>query len=149
MLSSTILELPGAIDSASAIALEFNLADRVKYKSGNAITDDLGENEYDLVMINNVVPYFTADENRTLAKKVARALKPGGIYAIGEFIRSHEPGEVGIVPATVGLYYAMTSSSGTMSSEEIQSWQDEAGLKRVKSIGLMTLPGWKMSLAYK
>lgn len=148
-LSSTILELPGAIDRASAIAAEQNLSDRVKYKSGNALTDDLGEQQYDLVMINNVVHHFSMEENYALAKKIARALKPGGIYAIGEFIRLETPGEGGIVGSTAGLYFSLTSSSGTWSKSEMQSWQAEAGLKPMNPIGLMTLPGWKSLTAMK
>ena len=148
-LSSTILELPGAIDRASAIAAKHNLSDRVKYKPGNALTDDLGEQQYDLVMINNVVHHFTPEENDALARKVTKALKPGGIYAIGEFIRLQTPGEGGIVAATAGLYFSLTSSSGTWSEKEMRSWQTGAGLKLVKPISPMTLPGWKSLPAYK
>jgi 2-polyprenyl-3-methyl-5-hydroxy-6-metoxy-1,4-benzoquinol methylase len=148
-LSSTILELPGAIDRASAIAAQHNLWDRVKYKPGNALTDDLGEQQYDLIMINNVVHHFTMEQNFALAKKVVRALKPGGIYAIGEFIRLQKPGEGGVVGATAGLYFSLTSSSGTWSENEMRSWQTEAGLTPGKTIGLLTLPGWKMLTASK
>ena len=148
-LSGTILELPGAIDRASAIAAQHNLVDRVKYRAGNALNDDLGEQEYDLIMINNVVHHFTSEENLALAKKAARALKPGGIYAIGEFIRLQKPGEGGVVGSTAGLYFALTSSSGTWSENELRSWQTGAGLKLIKPISLMTLPGWKMLAAYK
>ena len=148
-LTSTILELPGAIDRASAIAAKHNLSDRVKYKPGNALTDDLGEQQYDLVMINNVVHHFTPEENDALARKVTKALKPGGIYAIGEFIRLQTPGEGGIVAATAGLYFSLTSSSGTWSEKEMRSWQTGAGLKLAKPISPMTLPGWKALPAYK
>ncbi len=149
LLSSTILELPGAIDRASAIASRQNLTDRVKYKAGNVLTEDLGEQNYDLVLINNIVHHFTVEENKALAKKIARSLKPGGIYAIGEFIRLEKPGAGDVVAATLDLYFAFTSSSGTWSSEEIKSWQKEAGLQPARSITLMTLPGWKMIVAHQ
>lgn len=148
-LSSVILELPGAIDRASAISAQHGLTDRVKYQAGNALTDDLGEQQYDLVMINNVVHHFTMEENLNLARKVARALKPGGMYAIGEFIRQHKPGEGGAVASTTGLYFSLTSSSGNWSVEEIASWQQQAGLKTQKAISLITLPKWKVLVATK
>jgi 2-polyprenyl-3-methyl-5-hydroxy-6-metoxy-1,4-benzoquinol methylase len=148
-LTSTILELPGAIDRASAIAAQHDLTDRVKYKPGNALTDDLGEQQYDLIMINNVVHHFTGEENIALAKKIAKALKPGGAYAIGEFMRLEKPGEGGVVGATAGLYFSLTSSSGTWSENEIRSWQIGAGLKTTKPLSPITLPGWKMLMAYK
>lgn len=148
-LSSTILELPGAIDRASAIAAQQGLTDRVKFQVGNAITDDLGEQKYDLVMINNVVHHFTAEDNLKLAQKVAGALKPEGMYAVGEAIRGTKPGEGGAVASSIGLYFSLTSESGVWSIEEINSWQRKAGLKIQKPIGLMTLPGWKMLVATK
>jgi len=148
-LSSTILELPGAIDQASKIAAANGLTDKIHYQAGNALTDDLGENKYDLIMINNVVHHFTNEQNIELAKKITRALKPGGLYAIGEFIRINTPGEGGAVAATAGLYFALISSSGTWSTEEMRSWMDNAGLKPQKSISLMTLPGWRMTVGKK
>jgi 2-polyprenyl-3-methyl-5-hydroxy-6-metoxy-1,4-benzoquinol methylase len=146
-LSSTILELPGAIDRAGKIAAAHGLTERIKYKTGNALFDDLGEQQYDLIMINNVVHHFTTEQNIELSKKVYRALKPGGLYGIGEFIRQNKPGEGGAVAATSDLYFALISSSGTWSKEEMTGWQEQAGLKPQKPISLITLPGWKMLLA--
>lgn len=143
-LSSTILELPGAIERASAIAASQGLTDRVQYRAGNALTDDLGESQYDLVMINNVVHHFTAEQNRQLAAKVFRALKPGGLYAIGEFIRLAQPGEGDAVSAAGGLYFSLTSESGTWSVEEMKGWQAGAGFTTRATLKLMTLPGWEV-----
>lgn len=148
-LSSTILELPGAVDQASAIAAKEGMADRVKHQAGNALTDDLGEGQYDLVMINNVVHHFNVEQNRELANRVQRALKPGGLYAIGEFIRHDKPSKGDVIGAMGGLYFALTSASGTWSEEEIRGWQHQAGLTPKKSIALLALPGWKMVVARK
>jgi 2-polyprenyl-3-methyl-5-hydroxy-6-metoxy-1,4-benzoquinol methylase len=147
-LQSTILELPDAIPQASEIARR-NGGDRVKYQAGNALKDDLGENEYDLIMINNVVHHFTEEENRMLAQKIAKALKPRGLYAIGDFMRATRPGEGGVVGSTSGLYFSLTSSSGAWSLKEMQSWQSAAGLQPRKPVTLLTLPGWKMAVAQK
>ncbi len=148
-LKSTVLELPGAIESASAIAKRYDTTNRVTYEAGNALEDDLGEAQYDVVMINNVVHHFTAEQNKALAKKVAKALKPGGIYIIGEFMRSDKPGEGGAVAAATGLYFSVISASGNWSENEIRSWQTDAGLKAEKPVATITLPGWKMIVASK
>lgn len=148
-LKSTILELPGAIESASAIAKRYDTTGRVTYKAGNALTDDLGAEQYDIIMINNVVHHFTEEQNKTLAKKIAGALKPGGIYIIGEFIRTDKPGDGGAVAVTSSLYFSVISASGNWSAEEIQSWQQDAGLKPGKPATTITLPGWKMFIAKK
>jgi len=148
-LSSTIMELPGAVEAASAIAKRYDTTNRVKYVAGNALHDDLGTEIYDLILINNVVHHFTNEQNFALAKKIAGALKPNGIYAIGEFLRQSKPGEGGVVAATTGLYFSLTSSSGTWSLPEIKAWQKAAGLRIEKPIAPMSLPGWKIFIARK
>ena len=148
-LSSTIMELAGAMEAASAIAKRYDTTNRVNYVAGNALMDDLGKEKYDLIMINNVVHHFTSEQNFALAKKIAVALKPSGIYAIGEFIRQSKPGEGGVAASTTGLYFSLTSSSGTWSIGEMEGWQKNAGLKTEKSVSPMSLPGWKILIARK
>jgi SAM-dependent methyltransferase len=141
-LHATILELPGAIDRASEIVAREGLGDRVKHRTGNALTDDLGEATFDLVMTNNLVHHFSAEQNAELAKRVARALSPGGVYAIGDFLRAPHPGAGGGVPAVMDFYFALTSASGTWSMDEITSWQRAAGLSPLKPVRFQSLPGW-------
>ena len=148
-LSSTIMELPGAIEAASAIAKRYDTTNCVNYVAGNALIDDLGKEKYDVIMINNVVHHFTSEQNYALAKKVAVALKPGGIYAIGEFLRASKPGEGGVVSATSGLYFSLTSSSGTWSRTEIEGWQKAAGLKIERPVTTVVMPGWQIFIARK
>jgi ubiquinone/menaquinone biosynthesis C-methylase UbiE len=148
-LKSTILELPGAVEAASSIAKRYDTTGRVSYAEGNALNDDLGAEQYDLVMINNVVHHFTPEQNKALAKKIARALKPGGIYAIGEFIRAEKPGEGGVIASASGLYFSVISASGNWSAGEMESWQKNAGLKSEKTVSVMSIPGWKMVIARK
>src|ERR1700691_3724891 len=81
---------------------------------------------------NNVAHHFAPAQNVDLAKKVALALAPSGVYCIGEFLRANSPGAGGAVAATMDLYFALTSASGTWSFEEITSWQREAGLDPLK-----------------
>jgi hypothetical protein len=101
------------------------------------------------VIINNVVHHFTAAQNAALAVKVARALKPGGVYAIGDMIRAEPPGEGGVTASTTGLYFSLISPSGNWSSTEMESWQRAAGLKPEKTVAAMSIPGWKMVIARK
>ena len=148
-LNSTIFELPGAVEAASAIAKRYDTTGRVSYTEGNALNDDLGTEQYDFIMINNVVHHFTSEQNMALAKKIANALKPGGVYGIGEFIRTDKPGEGGVITASTGLYFSVISASGNWSAEEITSWQKNAGLNVEKPVTAMALPGWKMIVARK
>jgi SAM-dependent methyltransferase len=141
-LTSTIMELPGAIDRASEIAAREGLGERVKFRAGDALSEEFGEASFDVVMINNLVHHFSPEQNTALAKRVARALTPAGVYVISDFLRASSPGMGGGVPAVMDLYFALTSASGTWSVEEISGWQRAAGLSPIKPILLKSSPGW-------
>jgi ubiquinone/menaquinone biosynthesis C-methylase UbiE len=136
------MELPGAIDRASEIAAREGLGQRVKFRVGDALSEELGEASFDVVMINNLVHHFSPEQNTALAKRVARALTPAGVYVISDFLRASSPGMGGGVPAVMDLYFALTSASGTWSVEEISGWQRAAGLSPIKPILLKSSPGW-------
>jgi cyclopropane fatty-acyl-phospholipid synthase-like methyltransferase len=138
-LTSTILELPGAIDEASRIVAKEGLGDRVRHLAGNVLTDDIGT-DWDVVFISNVVHHFNVEQNRALAIKVREALEPGGLYVIGEFIRADEPGGGGAVGATSDLYFALTSASGTWSQPEIAGWMEDAGFHVERTITYVGMP---------
>ena len=146
-LRATILERPGAIDRASQIAAREGLGDRVAHRSGNALTDELGD-DWDVVFISNVVHHFTARENRRLAERVHRALRPRGLYVVGELLRASAPGDGGAVAATSDLYFALTSASGCWSAAEIGSWMSAAGFKVRRPIKYL-VPGYQTILGRK
>jgi hypothetical protein len=85
--------------------------------------------------------HFDESTNRAFVQRVARALKPGGVFAVVELIRPGSPGEAGQVGALLDLYFALTSQSGTWSVAEIAGWQRAAGLTPRKPIHLRTVPG--------
>ncbi len=140
-LHCTILELPAAIARATALAAQHGMTERLSYRAADVFAEDLGQTTYDVVIANNFVHHFTSAQNFDLANKVARALTPGGLYAIGEPLRSDNPAAAGMM-ATLDLYFALTSASGTFSLAEITAWQREAGLRPLKSIRFLQLPGW-------
>lgn len=140
-LHCTILELPAAIDRATALAARHGMAERLSYRAADVVAEDLGQATYDVVIANNFVHHFAPAQNFELANKVARALTPGGLYAIGEPLRSDNPAAAGMI-ATLDLYFALTSASGTFSLAEITAWQRDSGLRPLKPIRFLRLPGW-------
>jgi len=140
-LHCTILELPPAIDRAMALAAQHGMAERLSYRAADVFAEDLGEATHDVVIANNFVHHFTPAQNFELANKIARALTPGGLYAIFELLRSDNPAATGMT-ATLDLYFALTSASGLFSLAEITAWQTDAGLRPLKPIRFLRLPGW-------
>lgn len=143
-LHATILELPGAMHEAAALGAGEGLGDRLVYRAGDARDADLGEAAWDLVHLSHVAHHLDASENAALAARVARALKPGGIFVIGEFDR-----DGGALSATTDLYFALTSASGTWSVEDLRGWQASAGLRVGRTVRYVVLPGYVSQVAHR
>jgi len=144
-LRATILDLPDAIPTAAEILARENMGPRVQHAPGNALAHGLGEDVYDAVLLANLVHHFTDEQNRELARKIARALKPGGVFMIMDAIRVGSPEEArkpsGRAAAVLDVFFALTSNSGTWSVDQMQSWQRSAGLRTRRPMWLRTLPG--------
>ena len=84
-----------------------------------------------------------------LAKRVARALRRGGVYAVRDACRPHAASDAGQVGALLEFYFALTSQSGTWAVDEISDWQRQAGLSPRRPIRFRTAPGAGIQAAYK
>lgn len=140
-LKSVILDLPDAIREAAPILAEEKMGARVTHRPGNALTDELDEQSVDIVFMSQLVHHFTDEQNRTLMKKIARALRPAGVCVMLEMIRPKRPGDGGQAAALLDLYFAMISESGTWPMETMQDWLQTSGLVPLKPIWLRTAPG--------
>jgi len=148
-LSAVILDLPEAVAQAAPILAREGMGDRVTHRPGNALTDDLGSEAWDLILISQLMHHFDEPACRALVERVARALRPGGIFAILELIRPEHPGGAGQVGALLDLYFALTSQSGNWSIQEMTGWQEQAGLVPRKPIHLRSMPGAAAVVAAK
>lgn len=148
-LRSEVLELPEAVEHAAALLEREGMGERVRHRVGDALTADLGEGEWDLVFMANLAHHFDDAQNRALCRRIARALKPGGVLVIQEVIRPSEPGAGGQTGALGDLYFAALSASGTWSFEEIADWQRGAGLRPKRPVRFFTGPGVGQQSAVK
>jgi SAM-dependent methyltransferase len=148
-LRSVILDLPAAVEKAAPLLAAEGMGDRVVHRAGNVLTDDLGADAYDIVLIAQVVHHFTADQNRELAERVARALRSGGVYAVLDAFRPRTASDAGQPGALLEFYFALTSQSGTWAVEEIADWQRSAGLSPRRPVKFRTAPGVGIQAAFK
>ena len=74
-LRSIILDLPQAIQHAAPLLAKEGMGDRVVHRAGNALTDDLGAEAYDLVLLAAVVHHFDEATNRELMRRVMRIVR--------------------------------------------------------------------------
>lgn len=148
-LQSTLLDLPDAITQAAPLLARLGMGNRIHHQAGNVLTDDIGENQFDIVLMSSLAHHFSDVQNRAVARKVARALRPGGIYIVNEFIRPETGAKPELVGSSTDLFYGMTSTAGNYSVAEIQSWFADAGLKPLKTASYLTMPGRMQVVAKK
>jgi 2-polyprenyl-3-methyl-5-hydroxy-6-metoxy-1,4-benzoquinol methylase len=148
-LSAVVLDLPDAVEHAAPLLAAESMGDRVKHWAANALTADLGENRYDLIFHANLAHHFDEPTNRDLMKRMARALRPGGVAVVQELIRRDTPTQGGQMGALLDLFFSMTSEAGTWSLPDIAAWQRDAGLQPRKPFFLRTIPGSAQQSAVK
>lgn len=149
-LRAVVVDLPPAVAAAASIlAREEGIGGRVTHRAGDARTADLGVEAYDVILICNLIHHFEPEVNRDLVARCARALRPGGLLAIGDMIRPDAPGTSGQIDALVDLYFAVTSAAGSYTFGEVTSWQTEAGLRPRKPMRLLAGPGAAVQMAVK
>lgn len=136
-LRSVVLDLPQAVEQAAPLLAAEGMGDRVVHQAGDVLTADLGSAQYDLILAFSLVHHFDAETNRTLAARCAEALRPGGIYVIGDIVRPDSPKGASALDLFYDLYFALTSRSGLWSTDEMASWQRDAGLEPRKPMRLI------------
>ena len=139
-LRSVILDLPEAIDEAQHLLAKEQMGGRVVHQPGNVLTDDLGEAQWDIILIASLMHHFDEAANRSLMQRMARALRPGGVVVVQEFMRNPHPQSGDHLGALLDLFFAATSESGTWTIEEIADWQRAAGLSPQKPVWLRSVP---------
>ena len=148
-LRATVLDLPEAVEYAAPLLAAEGMGDRVVHRAGNALDEDLGSEAYDLVLTAQFVHHLSEAQNRELARRVARALRPGGVYAILDAFRPRTPKDAGQLGALMEFYFALTSQSGTWAPGEMAAWQRDAGLEPRRPIRFRTVPGAGIQAATK
>jgi SAM-dependent methyltransferase len=148
-LRATILELPRAVRFARPLLDKEGLGERIGYRGESVLTADLGVDQWDLVLISQLVHHFSEATNIELMQRVARSLRAGGTVAVLEVLRPDSPGRTRQTGSLLNFFFALTSLSGCWSLREISGWQARAGLVPRRAIHLRSIPGSAIQTAVK
>lgn len=140
-LHAEVLDLPDAVAQAAPLLAREGLGNRVRIRAGDGLKEELGADAFDLVFVSNLLHHFEPSQSRDVIRRVARALRPGGILVIQELFTPSSAGQAGQVGALANLYFALTSASGTLSVGDLAAWEREAGLRPRRPVRFATLPG--------
>jgi ubiquinone/menaquinone biosynthesis C-methylase UbiE len=129
----TAVDWAGMIPTTKRITQKFGVGDRFNYVEGDILDANFGSG-YDVATLGHILHSEGEDRSRKLLKKTFRALKPGGVIAIAEWLVNDDRTE----PAH-SLMFAVqmlvnTERGDTFSLNEIKSWLEEAGFKRVRKL---------------
>ncbi len=121
------------IPTTKRITQKFGVADRFSYIEGDVLEADFG-NDYDIATLGHILHTEGEGRSRKLLKKVFSALKPGGTIAIGEWlVKDDRTGPLnGLIFAVHMLVHS--ERGDTFSFNEIKSWLQEAGFKKVRKL---------------
>ncbi len=148
-MKAFILDLPPAVEKAEPLLRKKYSGNNIIYLKGNALTDDFGNKEFDLILISSLMHHFTSEQNTIVTEKIEKALKKGGYLIIQEFIRPEPSAKMEMVGTILDLFFNLSSTSGNWSMEELIQFQKQAGLKFKKVNKFLTLPGFVQVIAQK
>ena len=86
----TAVDTPKVLAVAARIAGAMRVADQVSYQSGDALRVELGREQFDIVLLGNVLRFFAANHIRDILRKVHYALKSGGLVVIDDDVLDEE-----------------------------------------------------------
>ena len=142
-LTAEVLELPEAVAASTELLAAEGMGDRLRHRVGDALREPLGDGEPDVVFASQFNHHLSDDATRALARRVAAALRPGGVYVIQDLARPADAREArrARLGALLDLYFGATSDAGTYPVASMRAWQAEAGLTPLATRWLRTLPG--------
>ena len=148
-LKSTILDLPQAVDKAEPLLRAKYKGNNIQYRKGNALSDDFGNDEHDIVLMSSLMHHFSEEQNLSVSKTISKSLKKGGYFIIQEFIRPEPSSNMDMLGATLDLFFNLSSTSGNWSIDELIAFQKKSGLTHVRTNRFMMLPGFVQVIGRK
>jgi len=127
------VDWPGVIQVTRNTASRFGLAERFTFQEGDLLKASFGSG-HNVATLGHILHSLGMEDSKTLLKKTAQALAPGGTIAIAEFlVNADRTGPL------QGLTFALnmlvnTDRGDTFSFEEISSWLGEAGFTDARTL---------------
>ncbi|WP_426749600.1 class I SAM-dependent methyltransferase [Myxococcus sp. Y35] len=116
---------------------KLEVADRARFWPGNLFTQDFGTADFDVIILPQVLNVLRPEDVPGLLARVARALRPGGILVIAEYVLN-ERRDGPLDHLYFGLRRFMTNEGDLFSASEYAKLLADAGLPSSVCIPLPT-----------
>ena len=120
-----------SVGVARSLIKQCRLQDRLAVRTGDVFHAKLG-NEYDAVLVGNLIHDFDEQDNRRLIRRIHQALKPGGKVFIVEFFLDKsltKPVEASVFSLVM---YKFTPGGRSYGWHEVEGWLKEFGFGRFR-----------------
>jgi SAM-dependent methyltransferase len=146
-LTATVLDLPGSATIGKEVIAAAGLADRVRFRDGDATTADLGSG-YDAVLCFNLIHHLTPEQAADLFRRAREALKPGGTLAVLDVFA--DSGRRATAHADLLALFVYLSSGAQVHTEgQFAAWLRDAGFGPQRKIRILRIPGLSLRVARK
>jgi len=134
-LEAIVFDLPASRVYAEKTIASFGLRDRIGFRGGDFFRDQI-PGEYDVVWMSHILHSFGPDECRNLMGNAVRALRPGGLLLVHDFILD-DSGDGPLFPALFALNMLVRTSKGrSYTGSEIMGLLSGAGLRKIRRLEL-------------
>jgi 2-polyprenyl-3-methyl-5-hydroxy-6-metoxy-1,4-benzoquinol methylase len=85
-----------AVDAPKVLAVTVHIAEamgvaaQVSYQSGDVVHMDLGREQFDIVLLGNILHFFPANQIQGILRKVHQALRVGGLVVVDDGVLDEE-----------------------------------------------------------
>jgi ubiquinone/menaquinone biosynthesis C-methylase UbiE len=147
----TQLDWPNVNAVARKLNKERGFEGRIRFIDGEHNSTAIEVAHYDLVVASNFCRFESPKGNQALFVKAYNALKPGGIFAVNDFVPNEER-----TKPTFALRFSVYTLTHTPEGEcwtlaQYSGWLSKAGFKSIETRGDIpkTLPGTMLIIASK
>ena len=139
-LNATVFDIPPVLEVAKNYIEKYGLEERVTTLSGNFNKDDLGNSQYDLVLMANILHMYEADKGKVLVSKAVKALEPGGRIVLHGFCTDEDqtaPLDDTLFNLNIGM---LTEGGRAHPVDEKINWLKLAGVSNIRYFRVDALP---------
>ena len=140
-LHGTILDSFAGLETGRQTVEKNKLQSRVALQKGDMFAAEWGQ-DFDLILLFNVLHQFDSEAGVQLLKKAQRALKPGGKVAVLDQITGKISGSAThALVRLVALQYYLFADGRVFAEDDLRQMAGQAGLADIRFHKLQRLPG--------
>lgn len=139
-LKATVFDIAPVLEVAKNYIESYELQGRVNTKPGDFHKDDLGDSQYDLVLLANILHMYDADMCKALVAKAMNAVKPGGRIVIHGFCTDEDqtgPMDDTLFSLNIGM---LTEGGRAHPVQEKIEWLKETGAVDIRHFRIEAIP---------